>query len=261
MQYSVIAAVNNHDILQENLLSSPDLKDKASEVTVKTGFDCAGKAYNAGLDDTSGRVCVFAHQDVYFPAGWFETLSGQIERLSRQNTRWGVIGVYGVTPEGEHAGRVWTSGLGRELSGSAVLPAEVGSIDELVIVVNREAGLRFDEQLPGFHLYGTDIVQQARTKGFGTYVVDAPVVHNSQPVKSLSGAFETAIRYMRGKWRRELPIHTAVTKITRFGLYFRYQNIRHFRFMKKKKRAVSGPLAAPRQKQRPEDIAKRLRYE
>ena len=38
------------------------------------------------------------------------------------------------------------------------------SFDELLIVLRRDSGLRFDEGLPGWHMYGTDIVQTARAR-------------------------------------------------------------------------------------------------
>ena len=94
--------------------------------------------------------------------------------------------------------------------------AEVASIDEIVIVLNNRHGLRFDENLPGFHLYAADIVLQAREKGLKTYVFDAPVVHNSRHNPQVFDRhFFAAYRYMRRKWAWQIPLPTCTVPITR----------------------------------------------
>ena len=88
------------------------------------------------------------------------------------------------------------------------------SVDELVIVLRRASGCAFDPNLPDFHLYGTDIVQTARRNGKSGYVAHIPVIHNSRPVTSLGGGYATAYKYMRRKWRHNLPIKTPVVPIS-----------------------------------------------
>jgi hypothetical protein len=83
--------------------------------------------------------------------------------------------------------------------------------------VNRATGLKFDELLPGYHIYGTDIVQQCLAGQWEALIVNAPAVHNSVPVVALDRSFEAAYEYLRKKWRRILPIDTCVLPITRWG--------------------------------------------
>lgn len=71
----------------------------------------------------------------------------------RLSSRW--IPAY----DGRNAGLVWSNGLGREVRGVCEMPAQAISFDEVVLILRKDSGIRFDEQLPGFHLYGTDIVQ------------------------------------------------------------------------------------------------------
>jgi hypothetical protein len=91
----------------------------------------------------------------------------------------------------------------------------VQSFDELLFVMRRDAGLRFDEALDGWHMYGTDIVCQARANGRGAYSVALPLIHNDGYKETLDGSFEAAFRYMARKWRGMLPLKTPVVKITR----------------------------------------------
>ena len=160
---------------------------------------------------------VFTHQDVYLPKGWCDRLWTAIEALEARREKWGVLGIVGIDEGGALVGRCWSNGLHREINARRPALTRVQSIDELVIVLRRASGLRFDEELPGFHLYGTDIVQSVIAAGFGAYVFDAPVVHNSLPVSRLDGPYSQAYRYMQNKWKSRLPIATAVVSITRFG--------------------------------------------
>ncbi len=55
----------------------------------------------------------------------------------------------------------WVVDRGRMLRDGPELPARVATLDELLLIVKRDSGLRFDPAL-GFHLYGADICIQAR---------------------------------------------------------------------------------------------------
>lgn len=218
VDWECVAAVNDDEVLQKNLLASPPIMAARSRLKTFSEMPSAGAAYNKGIDATTADVMVFAHQDVYLPAGWDNALAEAVGKLNALDPQWAVAGLTGVTPDGDKKGRCWSSGLKLEIGGFFDEPLKAVSIDELLIVVRRSSGLRFDEGLPGFHLYGTDIVQQAIAKGFNAYIIHAPVVHNSVPVLSLSGGFTKAYRFMQRKWREHLPLATLVTPITRNGL-------------------------------------------
>ena len=211
--FAVAAAVNNREILAACLARSPDIADYGLELKTYEGFSSAASALNAGLDNSTADVVILAHQDVYLPRCWLEGLGQQIERLEATHPNWGVLGLFGRSLTGDFVGRVWSSGLGREAGEGGFAPTEAATLDELLLVVRRGSGLRFDERLPGFHLYGTDIVEEGRAKGLPSFIVDAPVVHNSRPVKTLTGAYATAYAYMQRKWRTRLPILTLICDI------------------------------------------------
>jgi len=96
----------------------------------------------------------------------------------------------------------------------------VQSIDELLIAVKPSMNLRFDEKLPGFHLYAADLCTQATESNYHSYVIHAPVIHNSKRHKSLGGSYASAYRYLQKKWRFKLPIITSCSPITKWGISF-----------------------------------------
>jgi len=210
------AACNDRSTLEQNLLASPSVQRGQMAVRVAHGCRSASAAYTSAASGwPNENLWVFAHQDVYLPRGWSQRLAGAVAWLEEHDPQWGVIGLVGVTAGGESVGRVWSSGLGREVGRPVTRPTPAASIDEMVIVLRGGSGLRFDEGLPGFHLYGTDIVLEAKRRGMGTYVIDAPAIHNSRPVRRLDKGYMAAYRYMQRKWAAELPLQTCVVPVTR----------------------------------------------
>jgi hypothetical protein len=212
--FCAIAAVNDDHILQECLARSPDIA--AGRLRIKTIRDAEtmALAYNSAREECEAEICLFVHQDVYLPEGWLDRAIELLNGLSRTHPDWAVAGPYGVTGGGRHVGCVWDVTLGRELGGSGFEPTPVGSLDELLLIVRQDSGLRFDPQLPDFHLYGTDIVQTALRSGHGAYAVDLPVVHNNRPIVSLRGGYSRSYRYMRRKLQDRLPISTSICTIS-----------------------------------------------
>lgn len=204
--FAVAAAVNDHAILEGCLKRSPDIAFGRVPLKIYEGYESASKALNDGLDGCDAPIVIFAHQDVYLPEGWLDRLIEQIDVLERSQPNWSVTGLYGRRVTGEEVGLVWSSGLGRVVGQGGFAPAEAVTLDELVLILRRESGLRFDEQIPGFHMYGTDIVTQGRVSGMPAFVLDAPAIHNSRPVRTLNGAYADAYRYMQRKWRKHLPL-------------------------------------------------------
>lgn len=209
----VVVATNDQKVLESNLLRSHLVDGPGVKVHLQSGYVSAARAYNEAIALCRHDLIVFAHQDVYLPLGWEATLFKQAALLQEEDPTWGVLGVYGVTASGSHVGYVWSSGLNTLLGKSFARPAAVASVDELLIVLRRSSGLQFDDGLPGFHLYGTDIVQTALRRGCGAYVICAPVVHNSRPVLYLPDDYVRAYDYEVSKWRAKLPIPNCVAPL------------------------------------------------
>lgn len=218
-RWSLVVAVNDEGVLRETLLASPAIDSKCQVIT-KRGFKSAGLAYNAALAEADNDIVVFAHQDVYLPGDWSRNLHQAVGQLATMDPTWGVVGVFGVTraTEPEYRGHCYSTGLKAVLGKSFSAPIEAQSLDELVLVVRRSSGLSFDDELPGFHLYGTDICLRAATKGLRTYIVPAFCVHNSNGVKYYPVEFWRAYFHLRKKWWPQLPIITCCTTITKWCL-------------------------------------------
>lgn len=252
----VIAAVNNEEVLARNLAASPCVASGEVRLLCLRGARSTSLAYLEGMAQGDEPLIVFAHQDVYLPAGWTERLRAVVAAISRDDPAWAAVGPVGVSAaDGSVAGRAWSTGLGREVRGAAALPCEAVSLDEVVIVLRRASGVAFDPALPDFHLYGTDIVTEARARGMKSYVAELPLVHNSRPVISLGGGYAAAYRHMQRKWRSRLPLRTTVGPVTRFGLPWMWRRFRIWRRWRSVADRPGHPAADPR------EIARRLGYE
>lgn len=216
----VVAAVNDDQILENCLRRSPDIGDGTVPLLVQKGYASAPVAYNRALGQISDDATViFAHQDVYFPKGYFVRLVDTLNKLTKIDANWGVAAPFGVNESGQLAGRVWSTAWNRVFQGTVKLPAPISSADELAIIV-RARGLRFDENLPGFHLFATDIVQTALMAGRHSYAIDAPVIHHDKPVIALGKSYRDAYRFMRKKWWNRLPIPTLIVPVKKGMLSF-----------------------------------------
>ena len=212
MRWSLVAAVNNEHVLQTSLLSSPDVSSAADRHLMRD-YPSAGAAYNDAIPECTGDVIIFAHQDVYLPPGWIEAVYREIEKVQGIDRNWGVLGVCGANTAGRLVGHLYSTGI-RGVFGQALdRPVAAVSLDEMVIVLRRASGLRFDPALPGFHLYGADICLEARRLGLSSFVISAFCVHNSNGINRLPLSFWRAYWRLRTKWQAELPVVTTCTSI------------------------------------------------
>lgn len=214
MGWSLVVAANSNAVLNQNLLKSACI-DGRCQVIAKWGFASAGAAYNAGLDEARHEIVVFAHQDIYLPYDWATKLEVALKHLAEIDPDWGVLGVYGVAQSGQPAGHVHTTGLGQTLGAPFEGVVEAQTLDEVVLILRASSGLRFDERLPGFHLYGTDICTEAGRRGMKDYIFAGFCIHNSNGIPALPWAFWKGYLYLRRKWWDRLPIATSCTTITR----------------------------------------------
>lgn len=249
------AAVNNRGVLDNNLLQSSTFVSGGALLDIREGYASASSAYNAFLDATDKPVAVFAHQDIYFPPGWCDALLAFLKMLERDDPNWAIVGSFGITASGAQAGHVFSSGLQKEIHFDCEAKTTISSFDEIVLVVNRRVQIRFDEDLPGFHLYGADIGLTAAQNKLACYLLNSPVVHNSVPVLSLSGAYSDAYRYLQKKWANVLPVRTTVTTISRSGWPLLKTK---FRLLRRNRRRLPDRDSAPTSSR---DISRKLGWE
>ncbi|GAB1360939.1 hypothetical protein MASR1M32_01750 [Rhodobacter sp.] len=216
-RFALACASHSEAILQANLARSPCLA--GIPLHVERNAPSAAAAYNRALDATDAEVVIFAHHDVYLPKGWDRLLAARPAEVEALDRDWALYGTFGVALDAAHIGPVWSSSLGQIVGRVPLAPVEVQSFDELLIVLRRSSGLRFDEDLGGWHFYGTDIVAQARARGLRAWAGALPCIHNDRFHDALGPDFAAAYRAMRRKWRRHLPLRSPITKISRSGLH------------------------------------------
>ena len=216
MKWTLVSAVNNDKVLNSCLLQS-GAAQAAVEVILQRGYADAAAAYNNALERATSDVVVFAHQDVYLPANWATEFSAVVEKLNVADPKWAVLGVYGVRQNGEHVGHVYCGGVERMLGQKFAAPQPVNTLDELLLVVRKSSGVRFDPVINGYHLYGADVCLEAQQRGYSVYAIPAFCIHNTNGYRTLPWAFWRNYLRLRRKWRNRLPITTSCTVITRWG--------------------------------------------
>jgi hypothetical protein len=215
--WSLVVAVKDEEVLHKTLLTSPDVNDSCNLI-LKRGYPSAATAYNEGLSESTGEVVVFAHTDVYLPRGWRAKLERILDKLEKADPNWGVLGVVGVAPNGCVEGHIYSTGLQSMLGQAFESLIETVSLDEVLLIVRRNSGLKFDSRMSGFHLYGTDLCLEAKRAGMKSYIVSAFCIHNSVGIRNFPRAFWRCYFYLRRKYWNQLPVRTCCTEITRMCL-------------------------------------------
>jgi hypothetical protein len=221
---TIAVAVNDLGVLRNNLYLSPDISNGCrNQMVIKENYPSASLAYNTALEETENEVVVFVHQDVYLPENWFSELRRWLSCFEKEKINWGVLGCFGSKKSAEGGvGRVYTTGLG--MHGRVISrPEPVETLDEIVLIVRRSSGLRFDPSLPYFHLYGADLCLSARDKGMICYAIPGFCVHNTNQILRLPREFYSCYHYIKRKWKKFLPIYASCARISRFNseLYLR----------------------------------------
>ena len=243
----LIALVNDDASLAHNLMASDLITRHDVPLHIERGARSAALGYNAGLEATQAPIAVLVHQDVYFPPDWHRQLARAIAKTEAQDPDWAVLAPFGMDAEtSAHLGDVWSTGINRRVGQRVAEPTPVQSVDELVIVLRRASGLRFDPALPRYHLYGTDLVQMARAAGKGAYVAAMPVVHNDDFKDRLGRDFTESYRFIRAKWRAVLPLRSPVLWVTRFGMGLPWYRLRARRTLAKRRAMAGDASVAPR---------------
>jgi hypothetical protein len=244
-RFHVYSVANNPQILQRDLEASPDIASEAVPLTVFWDQDNASAPYASVLAEAKAEYMIFAHQDVFFPAGWFDHLGKELRKLEERDPKWAVAGIFGADFTGELWGHVWDSALGGMIGEPFPEPIRVASLDEIVLIVKNRSPAAFDPDLPGFHLYGTDIVLTAAAGGGTAYLVHAPVIHNTKPILQLGRDYVAAYQFMCRKWRKRLPYPTVIVELSRNKVPLLMQIARVIYRSRFRKSTLSYPIDDP----------------
>lgn len=206
------------DVLENNFLASPCFCAlHQHQILIQENFASAALAYNDAISRSTNDLIVFAHQDVLFPDSWIPQLESALEQLELQDPDWGVLGCYGAKQDGGECGYVYSNGQG--IVGMPFKdPESVQTLDEIVLILRKSSGLRFDERLPHFHLYGAGICLAAANREMKSYVIPAFCIHNTHRILILPDEFYECYAVLKKNWKSHLPIHTPCIRITRFNV-------------------------------------------
>ena len=126
------------------------------------------------IEGEGADYAVLAHQDMFFRHGWIERLE---QKLSELPDDWIVAGPIGKDMKGNICGRLHDMRIPLLFSTSHQFPHPASCFDECCIIVNMKKGFRFDEHMPGFDLYGTLAVLQAKEMGGTAWILDCFAEH------------------------------------------------------------------------------------
>lgn len=228
-----VCSVNNWPTFHECLAKSECIGAGRNPLVVHVNCTSAAQAFNAVMDSAPAqRWVVWVHQDVHLPPGWADLFVQRLEEAERRWPHVALAGLYGVQkspdlpapapaqPQFQRAGYVIDRG--HPLKEHAALPCLVDSLDELLVAVRADSGLRMDPAL-GFDFYATDLVLQAQAQGKVAVAVDACCEHWSDTPMQGPEVAAVAARILRSaerfehKWQQLLPIFTPCFEIHRLG--------------------------------------------
>lgn len=227
-QITFAVAVNNRELFERNFMASPCLELlRQHEILIQENFSSAAKAYNDAIDRAANDLIVFCHQDILLPEVWLSQLDRALRQLESDDPNWGVLGSYGKTQDGRGWGYVYSSG--RDVIGEPFeQPVPIQTLDEIVLILRKSSGLRFDDTLPHFHFYGTDICLRAASRGMKSYAISTFCIHNTHQYLVLPKEFYECCSHIKRVWRNFLPIQTTCVRITRFNGDVYSRRIREF---------------------------------
>lgn len=153
--------------------------DLPGEVEYIVNPESATKGINTLLDvieNKGSKIAIIAHQDMHLRNGWLELVREQLAALPDS---WVVAGIVGKDLQGRICGNIHDMRMVDHVNttNTHVFPQSAASFDECVLIFNMEKGLRFDESLDGFDLYGTLCVLQTWEMEGTAWIIDAFAEH------------------------------------------------------------------------------------
>jgi len=199
---SYIACTHNTNILEKCLVQSLILQDD-DELIVIEGANSIAKGYNSGIDMAKNKIKCFIHHDLIVT----NPILLRMNLLAYCIEDVGIVGIVGsqtdAAPwwEGQCVGSVVDSRNG-------ILYFSDGKqfclhLDGLMLATSHD--VRFDESIPGFHLYDQDICKQMAVKGLSNFCIKdgyRMITHFTQTPMDMSkiNGYAEAMAIYNAKW-------------------------------------------------------------
>ena len=199
---SYIACTHNTNILKKCLVQSLILQDE-DELIVIEGANSIAKGYNSGIDMAKNKIKCFIHHDLIVT----NPILLRMNLIAYCIEDIGIVGIVGsqtdATPwwEGQCVGSVVDSRNG-------ILYFSDGKqfclhLDGLMLATWHD--VRFDESIPGFHLYDQDICKQMAVNGLSNFCIKdgyRMITHFTQTPMDMSkiNGYAEAMEIYTAKW-------------------------------------------------------------
>jgi hypothetical protein len=199
---SYIACTHNTNILEKCLVQSLILQDDDELIVIENANSIA-KGYNSGIDRAKNKIKCFIHHDLIVT----NPILLRMNLLAYCIEDIGMVGIVGsqtdATPwwEGQCVGSVVDSRNG-------ILYFSDGKqfclhLDGLMLATWHD--VRFDESIPGFHLYDQDICNQMAVKGLSNFCIKdgyRMITHFTQTPMDMSkiNGYAEAMAIYNAKW-------------------------------------------------------------
>lgn len=165
---------------------------------------------NRALNKARGKYVILCHQDIIAIDGP-KQLREIINELDRADPSWAVLGNAGVDRDRNQ--HYFLNEQNTVIVGKPrQAPRQVESLDENFLLVKQESRLGFSYDMSGFHLYGTDIVIQAKIRGFEAYAVDFRVEHLGKGIADAT--FYDACNQFEEKYARVMRTRKVQTSVS-----------------------------------------------
>lgn len=196
--YGCIA--NDMLILENNLCLPGRIKSEFfMDVNCERATVGLNKILKRMMEIGDADAFVFLHQDCIIPPGWEEKLSFRLSELKD----WTVAGLWGLDENDAFAGAIYDIRIWPYLMKSVNLPRKAITLDEVCLIVNAKHCFKFDENITGFDLYGTNACCEVKKNGGNCFIVDAPIMHNTRRSFNFcpDDEFRKNLQYLKNKYK------------------------------------------------------------
>mmetsp|Transcript_54192 Transcript_54192/g.99132 ORF Transcript_54192/g.99132 Transcript_54192/m.99132 type:complete len:987 (+) Transcript_54192:82-3042(+) len=134
------------------------------------------KLYARAQAKVANDLQIFVHPDVFLPNNFYDMFVYKLKLIEDIDPNWGVLGTAGIAGSirGPLVSSITDPTTGTWRSG--IDSKEITALDEQLLVLRRGSP-QFDPDLPGFDLYGMDIVMQAKSLGQHSYLLNVQENH------------------------------------------------------------------------------------
>jgi len=218
---TIVCCVSNIDVFNDCVVKS--LKNLRScldfdllPIYNNNNVYTAAIAGNLGLDISKNKYIIYVHQDIEFMIDSGKQIAAIIESMDDKRIIAGAAGMsiqydnnhiddWGFCDFNNKVGVVYDEN--NEIVWDGVEQDIVHSLDEILLIIDKDSGIQFDTSLDGYHLYGLDICLQARAAGYEVVASKIDIKHYGKYSSSIykDHNFIKKLIFIYNKWFMNFP--------------------------------------------------------